>query len=133
MGRNERGQKPPVPLQGDTSDLSDRAIATSPLAARSSLIQTPAPNIVALRTVAAIGLACGRWSRRAHADGPNLTSIPVAVLRVRLVRLEHIAVSWPIALASHRLTHRRRKTIVQRLRQVDAAIANARRLLARLH
>ena len=33
----------------------------------------------------------------------------------------------------HRLTPTRRKTIVHRLRQIDAAIGNARGLLARLH
>lgn len=51
----------------------------------------------------------------------------------KVVRLERTAASLTLALASHRLTHKRRKTIVHRLRQIDAAIGNARELLARLH
>ena len=60
-------------------------------------------------------------------------SSSAALLHARLVRLERTAVSLTLALASHRLTHKRRKTIVHRLRQIDAAIGNARELLARLH
>ena len=56
-----------------------------------------------------------------------------ALLRARLARLERTAASLTLALASHRLTHKHRKTIAHRLRQIDAAIAYARGLLARLH
>ena len=49
-----------------------------------------------------------------------------ALLHARLARLERTEASLTLALASHRLTHKRRKTIVHRLRQIDAAIANGR-------
>ena len=48
----------------------------------------------------------------------------------KVVRLERTAASLTLALASHRLTHKRRKTIVHRFGQIDAAIGNARGLLA---
>jgi len=60
-------------------------------------------------------------------------SSSAALPHARLVRLERTEASLTLALASHRLTHKRRKTIVHRLRQIDAAIGNARELLARLH
>jgi len=58
---------------------------------------------------------------------------PVTVLRARLAHLERTERSLILALASHRMSHRRRRTICERLEALGQAIVNARELLARLH
>jgi len=67
---------------------------------------------------------------------PRLTDCapsPVTVLRARLAHLERTERSLILALASHRMSHRRRRTICERLEALGQAIVNARELLARLH
>ena len=63
----------------------------------------------------------------------DLTPSPVTVLRARLAQLERPERSLMLALASHRMSHRRRRAICERLEALGQAIVNARELLARLH
>jgi len=63
----------------------------------------------------------------------DCTPSSVTVLRAKLAHLERTERSLMLALASHRMSHRRRRTICERLEALGQAIVNSRELLARVH